>query len=85
MGRAEGYQEKSSDLSIVTEDDSLDSVLAATIFAVRTTVHTMQVLDKPNAKHDVIIGRDLLGKLGIIINFKANVIKWDDLVLPMLC
>ena len=39
--------------------------------------------DANDMSYDVIIGRDLMTKLGISIDFKRKVIQWDDIELPM--
>ena len=31
-----------------------------------------------NQKHDVILGRDLCGQLGIVIDFEKGLIKWNE-------
>jgi hypothetical protein len=33
--------------------------------------------------YDMIIGRDLLGELGIIINFNDHTVTWDTDTIPM--
>ena len=33
--------------------------------------------------YGMIIGQDLIIKLGLIANFKRNVVQWDDDLVPM--
>ena len=33
--------------------------------------------------YDMIIGQDLLSKLGLILNFKENTVIWDEYEIPM--
>ena len=47
--------------------------------AVEYNVHLTETLKN----YDMIIGRDLLSKLGIDINFSNSTCSWDDSVIPM--
>ena len=38
---------------------------------------------KPLDTYGMIIGRDLLGKLGIILNFNDKTVTWDTDTIPM--
>jgi hypothetical protein len=38
---------------------------------------------KPSDTYGMIIGRDLLGKLGIILNFNDKTVTWDTDTIPM--
>ncbi len=38
---------------------------------------------KDTGTYDAIIGRDLLRKLGITLNFKNNTVTWDDSTIHM--
>jgi hypothetical protein len=38
---------------------------------------------KPSDTYGMIIGRDLLGKLDIILNFNDNTVTWDTDTIPM--
>ena len=33
--------------------------------------------------YDMIIGRDLMVQLGLPVDFKCQVLQWDDLIVPM--
>ena len=48
----------------------------------RTICAHVHVAPKLN-EFDMIIGRDLLSKLGITLNFKESSIQWDDIEIPM--
>ena len=39
--------------------------------------------DKLSSKYDMIIGRDLLGELGINFLFKEHLMEWDNATTPM--
>ena len=43
----------------------------------------MDIGDLGVLEYDMIIGRDLLKSLGIIIDFKHGVLRWDDVTIPM--
>jgi hypothetical protein len=36
-----------------------------------------------SSTYDMIIGRDLLGELGIILNFNEHTVTWDRDTIPM--
>jgi hypothetical protein len=38
---------------------------------------------KPSDTYDMIIGRNHLGKLGIILNFNGKTVTWDTDIIPM--
>jgi hypothetical protein len=38
---------------------------------------------KPSDTYGMIIGRDLLGKLGIVLNFNDKTVTWDTDTIPM--
>ena len=44
--------------------------------------HTL-LRSKPSETYGMIIGRDLLGKLGIILNFSDQTVTWDTDTIPM--
>ena len=43
--------------------------------------HEFAIMDTGESKpmYDMIIGRDILDKLNIIIDFKTNVVEWDNI------
>ena len=43
----------------------------------------MDIGDLGVLEYDMIIGRDLLKSLGMIIDFKHGVLRWDDVTIPM--
>ncbi len=43
----------------------------------------MDIGDLGVLEYDMIIGRDLLTSLGLIIDFKHEVLRWDDVTIPM--
>ena len=49
----------------------------------RTVSHVMQVVEMRSPRHDIILGRDVLTGLGLIVNFRDNILEWDDFVLTM--
>jgi hypothetical protein len=44
---------------------------------------TFSLADRDDLGYDMIIGRDLLGQLGIIIDYKNNLIDWEGTKIPM--
>ena len=50
---------------------------------VNWTFHVDRTTAPANAGYDMIIGRDLLFKLGIDIKFSSGTVKWDDTEVPM--
>ena len=43
----------------------------------------MDIGDLGVLEYDMIIGRDLMKSLGLIIDFKHEVLRWDDVTIPM--
>ena len=43
----------------------------------------MDIGDLGVLEYDMIIGRDLMKFLGLIIDFKHEVLYWDDVTIPM--
>ena len=43
----------------------------------------MDIGDLSVLEYDMIIGRDLMKSLGLIIDFKHGVLRWDDVTIPM--
>lgn len=57
------------------------------ITTTRRISHTFRVMDTTTSDHvsyDMIIGRDLMNDLGIIIDCKHKLIKWDGLAIEMM-
>ena len=46
---------------------------------INTTVHITEDM----SNYDMIIGRDLLHKLGLILNFKDRTVQWDNSIVEM--
>ena len=44
--------------------------------------NTALVFDS-DCNYDIILGRDLLQKIGLVLNFGTNTIEWLDAVIPM--
>ena len=46
-------------------------------------VSKMHLVPMKGSKYDVILGRDILTQLGIVVNFREQLLQWDDLEIPM--
>ena len=49
----------------------------------KTVTCQCHVADMSKLNYDIIIGTDLLMNLGIIIDYKEKVVKWDHVSIPM--
>ena len=46
-------------------------------------IHTEVHITEHMANYDMIIGRDLLHKLGFILNFKEKTVEWEEKIIEM--
>jgi len=43
----------------------------------------MHLVDNTTMNYNIIIGRDILEELGIVIDYRAKQITWDEVSVPM--
>ena len=41
-------------------------------------------LTQDSVGYDIIVGLSMMSQLGLIVNFRANVIDWEDIQIPMI-